>query len=57
MGFDPALIPMVREAGSAFRWPLRTEGGSAMQPGPELDALSARAIPPCGWRILTGNGA
>lgn len=57
MGFDPTLIPMVREAGSAFRWPLLNAGGSAIPLDANLDAISARAVPPCGWRILKGGGA
>lgn len=57
MGFDPAHIPMVREAGSAFRWPLRTGGGITECPGPLEGVMSARAVPPCGWGILEGGGA
>ncbi len=57
LGFDPGLIPMVREASSAFRWPLPSGEGVPEIPGASCGVAPFEAVPPRGWGILRTGGA
>jgi len=56
LGFDPGLIPVVREASSGFRWPLPAGGGIPETPAVPAGGAACRAIPPKGWDILGAGG-
>ncbi|MDM7992356.1 MAG: DUF362 domain-containing protein, partial [Candidatus Fermentibacter sp.] len=46
LGFDPGLIPMVREASSGFRWPLPSGEGIPEIPGASGGVAPIEAVPP-----------
>jgi len=59
IGFDTGQIPMVREAESAFRWPLGRsrnagDGDAAGMPGAVV-APAGRARPATGWQCLSDS--
>lgn len=57
LGFDPGLIPMVREASSCFRWPLPSGGCIPGIPVMQGGGAPCGATPPRGWAVLRAGGS
>lgn len=57
MGWDPALLPIVREAFSSFRWPIATHAPERIIVlTAEGERAEAAIVPPTGLRFLASKG-